>query len=291
MENEIYEALGLESPEETGGEAGEAAGENADPVSPENESGESTQEPAAPAAETESQAEPEQPAEPQPQSAEENARYAAIRRKAEEEAKRRAEKEMDSILQSTGILNPYTQAPISSLKELEAYREKFREEKRKEFLDGNGMTPEQYDQFVSGLPEVQEAREQAERFTAMEAKARIEADVQEIKKFDPEIKTISDIAQKEEYPELCQMVEKGYSLADAWKLRHFDEIAQKKAEAAHQAALNSVQEKDHLAKTEQRGEGGIAVPAAIMEEYRAFMPNASDEEIQRHYAAYAKNQK
>lgn len=58
------------------------------------------------------------------------------------------EEEMDDLLQSAGILNPYTQSPISSLAELQAYREKFREDRRKEFINDSNMTQEEHKQDV-----------------------------------------------------------------------------------------------------------------------------------------------
>lgn len=285
--DEYYTALGVEAPEpETEPTADSAEeSETAAPDTPESESGENGQETAAPAQDP--QEPQEQPAEEkEQQTREENSRYAAIRRRAEQEAKRKAEHELDSLLAGAGIENPYTKEPIKNRADLESYRTRYREEQRREFQEHGNMTDEQYESFVSELPEVQKAREQNERFAAIEVQAQLEHDLKEIAKHDPAVTSIEVLAQQETYPDLCKLVERGYTLSDAYTLTHLEEITAKRAEAAHQAALNSVNQKQHLEKTEQRGEGGITVPADIIAEYRLFLPGATDEEIRQHYAAY-----
>lgn len=201
---------------------------------------------------------------------------------------RTAEQEVEELLSGAGLIDPYTDKPITNLEELRAYRERYDEERRRDFQESHNMTEEQYDQFVNSLPEVRAAREAQQQAVAQQVQAKLNKDLQEISKYDPTIKELSDLAGREEYADLCGMVERGYSLSDAWKLRHLEDISRRGTEAARQAALNSVTGKDHLRETTQRGSGMASVPPEVAAEYRAFMPDASDAEIQAHYNKYAK---
>lgn len=199
-----------------------------------------------------------------------------------------AQEQVDALLSGAGLIDPYTQLPIRSMEDLKAYRERYDRERRREFQESHNMTDEDYAQFVQELPEVRAAREAQERAQAQQVQEQIAADLREIGKYDPTVKQLSDLAGREEYGELCRMVERGYSLSDAWKLRHMEDISRQGAQAARQSALNSVSSKEHLQETGQRGKGSAPVPAEVAEEYRAFMPGISDEEISRHYNNYAK---
>lgn len=257
----------------------EGTPENEEPLEPEGERGDHSSE------ETEQEPPPEEsekeniPAEPSADS---------LRLQAEETVSQRLEKELGELLANTGLLDPYTQKPISSLADLRAYREHFEADKRREFQDGHGMTDEQYQAFVSDLPEVKAAREAAERAASEGAKARLEKDLKEVGKLDPSVKSLEDLAQRPEYPQICGMVEKGLSLPQAYKLVYFDQLSQRAAEAAKQGTLNSLAGREHLQKSTTRGEGAAPVPPSVAEEYRMFMPEATEAEIQAHYNAYAK---
>lgn len=218
----------------------------------------------------------------------EDNRYAEFRRHAEEEARKQAEQEVNALIASSGFTDPYTQKPIASLQDLRAYREQYEQDRRKEFQEGHNMTDREYQAYVDGLPEVQAARAAAQKAAAEGAKARLEQDLQEVRKLDPNVKGLEDLAQSPEYSQICGLVEKGLSLPEAYKLVHFDDLTQRTAEATRQAALNAVNGKQHLHQTTVRGDGAASIPSDVAEEYRMFMPEASEAEIQAHYNAYAK---
>lgn len=209
-----------------------------------------------------------------------------LRRQVEEAASQRLEQEIGGLLAGVGILDPYTQKPVSSLEDLRAYREHFESDRKREFQEGHGMTEEQYQAYVNDLPEVKAAREAAQKAAAEGAKARLDQDLQELSKLDPQIKGLEDLAQRPEYSQLCQLVYKGLSLPQAYKLVYFDQLTDRAAQAAKQGAINSVNGKEHLQRSAARGEGAVPVPAGVAEEYRMLMPNATEAEIQAHYNAY-----
>lgn len=219
---------------------------------------------------------------------EESARYVEVRRRAEEEAREKAARDLDAVIAGAGLSDPYTGSPITNSAELRAYRERFEQEKRREFQEGHGMDEQSYRAFVEELPEVRAAREAAEQLQAREVKARIQEDIREISKLDPSVKGLADLAKRPEYGQVCGLVEKGYRLSDAWKVTNFEALSQRAAEAARQETRNSLGGKQHLAATASRGEGAATVPPEVAEEYRQLMPDATDAEIQRHYDSYAR---
>lgn len=284
MDNDYFEALGVEAPE-----TGTEGAENTETAVPDtqNADGEEQREPADPAAEENEGSQGKQTDEKQSESPEqsqkENARYAAIRRRAEQEAQRKAEKELDGLISGAGLINPYTQQPISSREELIAYRTQYQQDKRREFMDSHGMDERAYRAYVDELPEVKAARAEAERIASEGAQARLTRDLQEVQQLDQEIKGLEDLAKKPEYPQICGMVEKGLSLPEAYKLVYFDDLTSRRSEAAKQAALNAFNGKEHMQQSESRGNGAAAVPPEVAEEYRMLMPGISDAEIQTHY--------
>lgn len=240
------------------------------------------------------------------QSQEDNARYAAARRKAEQErdaavqkAKDDAKAELEGVIQSLGLKDPYTKKPITTREEFQAYRQQFEIEKKAAFLKKSGMSEEEFQNFVNELPEVKEAaakKKEAEESaqSAREAQAKIEVDNQiaEITKDDPSITSIAELAEAMrkagKYDEFYGKVKKGYSLTDAYRLATMDTRAEKNISQTKQAALNAANSKNHLDRTTTRGAGAVTVPAEIMEQYRAFNPGISDAEIQAHYTKYKK---
>ena len=68
-------------------------------------------------------------------------------------------------------------------------------------------------------------------------------------------------------------------------------LAQRSAAGARQAAVNSARSKEHLTETKTRGSGAASVPAEVREQYKLFVPNATEEEIQKHWQKFHKEGK
>lgn len=233
------------------------------------------------------------------QSREENARYAAARRKAEaerdaeiERVKAEAQKAINEFYENSGLSNPYTGKPIKNKEEFDAYRQQFADEQKRNFLQRSGMGEEEFGNFVSGLPEVQQAREikaeaEREKLEAQKAAADIKVaeQLKEIGKLDPTVKTLEDLSKTPTYHRLYELVrDNGLTLVDAFKLANMETLTQGAAAGARQAAMNAINGKKHMEQTRQRGAGAISIPADVMEEYRKLLPDATDEEIRADYA-------
>ena len=236
------------------------------------------------------------------QNAEQNAKFAAARRKAEaerdaavEKAKAEAQAEAARVIneafKNSGLVNPYTKQPITSKEEYDAYRQRYEAERKKAMMRKSGMSDADFDAFVQNLPEVREAREakeQAEQAKreAQQAAAKVKVDEQlkGIGALDPSIRSMEDLAKMPTYAKFYELVKKGNTLTDAFKLANYDALTKGAAAGARQAALNAAQGKQHMGQTQTRGAGAVSVPAEVMEQYRAFNPDATEAEIRAHYA-------
>ena len=273
------------------------------------DAGGNEQEPAEPAQEETTQAqgaEAQEPAEPageetQEPAPEQNAAFAAVRRKAEAErdaavekartdAREEARRTIDEAFRNSGLVNPYTKQPITSKAEYDAYRQRYDAERKASVLKKSGMSDAEFSAFIDGLPEVQQAKaaqkaaEQARR-AAMEtqAKLRTEEELKEIGKLDPNIRELKDLTAMETYPRFLELVRRGNTLLDAYRLANLDALTSGAAAATRQAAINAVQSKRHMGQTKERGTGALRVPEDVRAMYRALNPGATDAEIQAHY--------
>lgn len=305
MEIDYGAVFDVEVPETTtGAEETEAAEPSEDDTTTTAAQGAEEQEAAAPAVEeTEEPEQPQTEAPEQEPKTDRDAQFAAARRKAEAErdaaiarAKEDAQKQVDEFFKNSGLMNPYTGHPITTRAEYEAYRERFEADQKAKLMEKAGITQEEFQAFVQGLPEVRAARQAkaeaeaaARQAREQEAKARVDEQLRQIQAIDPTVKELGDLAKLNTYPKLYDMVKRGYSLLDAYRLANYDTLTQRAAEASRKAAINSVQSKQHLKATESRGGGAIPVPDSVLEEYRVLNPGATKEEIQKHYQSYMKN--
>ena len=104
--------------------------------------------------ESEESGENVEPAEPQPeQTPEENARYAAIRRKAEEDARRRYESEMGAYNQQIaaicqGVTHPVTGQPITNVRDYMDALSIQQKQAREQELKEKGIDPSMLDRMI-----------------------------------------------------------------------------------------------------------------------------------------------
>lgn len=232
------------------------------------------------------------------QSPEERAHHAAIRRRAELEAKiskakseaeERAAKEFEELLRLNPMKDPKTGKDITTLEEYRAAKASLEEKKQTDILKRSGMSREELDGYISDLPEVKAAREEAARAREASAKAQIDSDIAEISKYDPAIRTIEDLAKSESYSAIYDRVANhNDTLLDAYKFIHGEAIAKRNLEAARVAERQKAAGKAHLQRTATRGSGAVSVPSDVMAFYRDVNPGVSDAEIAKHYQ---KNQK
>jgi hypothetical protein len=151
------------------------------------------------------------------------------------------------------------------------------------FLQRTGLDEESYQAFLEVLPELQEAKEKLEQAQRRELETRLQSQLREIMTLDPSVTGAEDLKNQPGYDQLCAMVERGYELADAWKLLHFQDLNKQAAYAGRQEGASSSRGKEHMMRTPMRALLGAQVPQQILSQYRLLNPEATEGEIRSHY--------
>ena len=313
-EEKLYEAFGLEMPKNgTGEQAQEPAAPASENAQTQTAEGAQEQEVAAPAggAESGSPAETRQqeaaaPQEPEKETMTPEQRHqnAARRRAQEQQAavdqavqtaldaeRQKNAADLEQFFTQMGIKNTYTGQPIKTMEEFHSWKGQYDTEQFGKDLKAGKATPEQFNQMIENHPAVKQAQQvivqsQTQQRQQQEAAAqqRIDADMAEIAKLNPQIQTVADLLAMPKAEEFKGHVARGNDFLSAYKLTYFEELTQAKAERARQQALNLSRGKDHLQSASSTGgAGAVSVPADVMAMYRAFNPKATEAQIQAHY--------
>ena len=316
-ESQIYEGFGLEQPQQEQPEQ-ESTMPAAGVEQPTQEPGVQAQEEVqqvetSPTGETErepEQTEHQEEASQGEMSLEQRRENAARRRRAEtqaainaavEEERRKNEQAMAEFFQSAGLKNPVTGEPIQNMEQYNAWKRDFdRAELERNLKDGK-LTQEILNNAIGQNPLVQQAaqlvkkaREQEEQQQRAAMEAQVERELEQIRQWNPNINTVDDLMQMPNAQEFYQLVKRGNSFVDAYRLANYDQITQMAVDAARQQAAaagrqqaqNLARSKDHLRSGTQQGAGAATVPRGEMELFRAFNPQASEADIQAYYNRY-----
>jgi hypothetical protein len=299
-EDELYDAFGIE-PEESGEPEGQepAEGQTETPAgAPEGGEGQGVEpEEQEPETAEEGQAPEGQQAADAQRFQEEQRQQLAQRQRAEAERRSR-QAAVDEAYRNAfaGQLNPYTNQPITSKADYDAYlaqKEQERAQLQLEQMKQNGIDPQLIQRMVNDHPAVKQAGayvEQMKRQQVQERQAQAERwfvdQLKEIQTLDPSVKGIEDLSANEGWNRMLAIVRGGGSLADAYRATNYDKLTAKAAAAGRQTALNEAAGKGHLDKTgvQAGAAGGVEVPTATMDLYREMFPDLSDAEIRKEYA-------
>jgi len=252
-------------------------------------------------------AEPEQKAAAKqkkpPQSAEENAAYAAARRKAEAVVKesiakgetaavQRATQMLDRTISELAMKDPYSGKIIKTKAEYDAFRRRYNLDKQP---GGKNQAGQQLNRLINAHPTVQKAEQAAKAYQQQVHQARVDAahshfdrEIVEIGHLDPSIKSRKDLRAMDTYPQMVELFKRGNTLVDAFRLANMDSLTKNAAAAAARSAANKAAGKSHLTPTQSRGKGAQSVPSDVAKLYRLFNPEATNDEISRHYNKHYK---
>ena len=203
----------------------------------------------------------------------------------------RSKAEMDAFFAAAALKNTITGKPITNMEEFNEWKQAFDAAKMQRDLKAGKLTPEGLQKMIEQTPAIkqiqqiaQKQAEAAKQQSEAAAKARMEAEIQEIHKLDPTINDVKDLLKMPTAKEFYALVKKGNSFLDAFRLANYDRLTAAAAEAAKQQAMNNARSKDHLTgASPQRGQGTVPVPADEMAMFRAINPGATDAEIQAYY--------
>ena len=192
---------------------------------------------------TESTTETEEPEEP---AVDVNAIAAAARRKAEAEIRAlkeaQANIDADYVRRFGHLKNPKTGEPIRSQADYLAALDAQEQIKSEQALREKGVDPNIINDLVARNPVVIEASQYLATAKERETQALIDADVQKLAEFDPNIHTLDDVPANV----IQTAIDKGYTLLDAYKIENFGKMTSKKEEAIRQGAINQAKNKAHL---------------------------------------------
>lgn len=228
--------------------------------------------------------------EPEPvQTAEDNAKFAAARRQAEEQLREyQHQKELldaEFAKRFEGYTNPITGQPVKTSKDyLEALDAQQRLETNRR-LEENGINPAIIENAINNNPVVMQAQEILRMNQIEQAKISMQNDITEISKLDASIKTIDDLGNKPYAQDLISYVNSGLSLIDAFKLANFESLINQKSEASKQAAINQAKGKAHLSATDgiSNSDELLDIPENDIPKWKAFFPDASMKELKEKY--------
>lgn len=195
--------------------------------------------------------------------------------KIEKEFANKKQAEMDQIAISRGFKN---------WKELETYSQKER-------LEAMGIqNTDDFNKYVEEIvaksPIIEEARRVLESQKQKEEQAMITEAISQISAVDPDIKSLDDLIKLDNYDEFYGLVEKGYSIPDAYKIVAFDKITARKVDSATENVITNANSKNHMKPISGGKSREISVPQEVLATYRKNMPHMSEQEIREHYSKF-----
>lgn len=225
------------------------------------------------------------------QSAEENSRYAAARRRAEQEfAERQRAEDLEYERRFKDYENPITHQPIRSRKDyFDALDAQERLQMEQNLASGNVdvKTLDDYIQRqVANNPMVQQAQALMEQNKRAQIESNIAEGVKEIQKLNANVKSIDDVIAGEKGTQIIGYVQNGMSLVDAYKLANFDVLMNNNKNASKQAAINNIKGTQHLNTTDgvsSSDNGGVEIPQSELGKWRRAYPDLSLKELRKKY--------
>ena len=224
------------------------------------------------------------------QSAEDNAKFAAARRRAEAEFNQRQQAlDAEFARRFEGYENPITHQPIRNQKDYFAALDAQEKLQRDEELTSKGIDPKIFEDMVNrqvnNNPVVQQAQEVINQAHRAQLANAVAEGIREISTLDPSIKSIDDVFN---LPNAQQIIDytKNMSLVDAYKLANFDNLMKGKVAGAKQAALNNINGTAHLNQTDNiapADNGEVEIPQSELAQWKRAFPHATHAELRKKY--------
>ena len=228
------------------------------------------------------------------QSDEDNAKFAAARRRAEAEFNQRMQAIDDEYARRfEGYKNPITNQPIRSQKDyLDALDAQEKLERDQE-LQSKGIDPKMFedmvDRRVNNNPYVQQAQQIIQQNQRTQLENDFIENVKQISLLNPNIKTVEDFLKDPTAQKTLDMVvnsEGKLSILDAYKLNNFDALMAGKVAGAKQAALNNINGTAHLNQTDNittADNGEVEIPQSELAAWKRAFPHATHAELRKKY--------
>lgn len=211
---------------------------------------------------------------------EQNAAFANMRRKAEAEAKAKADSQIARICK--GHTHPITGKPITTLDEYEDALYQQERLAREAELKDKGIDPGFIEKIIEQSPLMRQAQAVIEQNKQFEAERQLQSEFAEIQKLDPTIKTMNDIPNLDS---IQNMVASGMTLLNAFKVANFDVLVERKAAGAKQSAINQMKGKSHMSGVDSLANesSDVEIPEAELRSLRDVFPDKSMADLKKLY--------
>lgn len=224
----------------------------------------------------------------EPEEENENGKYAAARRKAEEQYRSQlAVRDAEFVKRFGDLENPITHEKIKSEKDYFSAIDAANQLKMQDQLKEAGVDADLLQKAIESNPIVQQANAVLSTVKQQEAQRQMESDLKNIQKIDPSIKSLNDVFATENAKVMMEYVEKhGLKLDDAYKLANIDKLSELKTKAAKQAAINKARGKNHMTPTGANSidDSGLAdIPNEEISTWKKVYPNLSMSELKKKY--------
>lgn len=137
-------------------------------------------------------------------------------------------------------------------------------------------------EYIDKNPTVLQAKEIIQKQQLENGTKLLNEQIAEISKLDKDIKSIDDIIKMENREIFDNLVKKGNTLVDAYKIANFEKLSNKASAKAKQQVLNGINSKEHLKTTSGAAGSDIIVPSDIMAQYKES--GLTEDEARKHYA-------
>ena len=201
--------------------------------------------------------------------------------------------EQKEFFEGAKLTNPFTNTPIGSMEEFHAWRRQHEAAQLQQQLQAGQLTPEALERVIAESPAIKRAEELLQQSSAeqrqrqeAEFKARADAEIAEIGKLDPSVRSLEDILAMPTGLAFRVYVERGNSFFDAFRLANWEALTSAAAAAGRSAAVSNARSKDHLGPTQARGDGGRSISSEQRELYMFLNPGHSEADMQRNFARY-----
>ena len=216
----------------------------------------------------------------EPQSKEQNAFFANMRRQAEADAQRKMDKKIADLCRD--VTHPITGKPITTFAEYEDAINAQNRIQTERALEESGLDISILDEYVKASPVLAQAQQIIEQNNMAQAEAQIKSDFEMLQSLNPDLKTFNDI---ENLNLVVEKVGLGMSLVDAYKIVNFDSLMQRGTKSAKQSAINQAKGKTHLEPTESISEsnGEVEIPEELIPMLKETFPDKTMKEIKKLY--------
>lgn len=246
-----------------------------------------TETPEGESVEPETEGVKEESTEPQFKTDKANRAFADMRRRMEAAEKKAADIDAQYAKQFGQYTNPETGQPIRSAEDYMNAMAAQERARAREQLKENNIDPALIDNLIANSPIVKQAEAATQELNQYRIRQQMNEDLNKILALDSSYSSIEELMKSPAMNDVVEFIENhpGIRADEAYKIVNYDRVLSSKANAAKQAAINSVKAKNHLAtgSAVTVDESAEDIPAAQLEMYKEAFPGKTIKEIKALY--------